>query len=596
MTVSYTLPAASRQPCRQAAALRARGSTLSGYNLWGSQATAGWIRRSASPAIRTSRAAGDVTPYPPPAASSLASTWDSDMTNTHRAPAGRRFRRRGALLAGAAALVVAAACSDSNVPFLTAPTSVPATPTGLQQALLGLFSNSRTDMFSVGIDMSAMSREAANFTSTEPRFIRYDTGILPIPVGGWLEIWQFEYQNIPHGTTDPAGHSQGAAGVHGAAGRRPQRAREDDRGIQLPHTAWAHDTTGFVIMQSPTTTTLNPLVCLKDGMAYIAALLDSANADLNTAGATPFPFKLPPASRPSGSLRGPSTAAGSFAAFNRALAARAKLEQAYAAGTKQPTFTDPGSPNTAMLTSADSAMKASALFQPASLPKNAAGGWPYDNFSVMWDFSAQSGDQTNPLNANIGTIAVLSQVPSDQDTVNDLRWKAKFGPNPACTPGCPTWPVQLPGLSEVAPPHSPPVASKDIVTMYPSPGSPLPIIRSETMTLFEAQIRLGLGDIRGRYGLRERRADGGGGSAGADADRLCLRAEPDHEGAGDLDDHGSRCRPTRLHPDVQRGDRGRYDVGARAGLYGGRAHERAPPHLVGVCLTRQRLEPELQVR
>lgn len=426
------------------------------------------------------------------------------MTHTHKVPGGGRFRQRGALLAGAAALVVAAACSDSNVPFLTAPTQVPATPTGLQQALLGLFSTSRSDMFNIGIDMSAMSREAANFTSTEPRFIRYDTGILPTPIGAWLEMWQNEYQNIRTAQVilqavpkvQPAYSAQQAAGLSGLI-----KTIEAYNYLLM---AWAHDTEGFVIVQSPTATTLNPLVCLKDGLAYTAALLDSANADLNTAGSTAFPFKLPPGFAAVSQFGGPSTAAGSFAAFNRALAARAKLELAYTMGG-QPDSNSLGSPNMAMLTSADSAMKSSALFQPAALPKNAAGGWPYDNFSVLFDFSASSGDQVNPMNQNVGTLAVLSQVPSDQDTVNDLRWKAKFELNPACTgPNCSgSWPVQLPGYSEAAPkstPPSPPVASKYIYAMYLSPGSPLPIIRSENMTLFEAEIRLGLGDVTGAMG------------------------------------------------------------------------------------------------
>ncbi len=438
------------------------------------------------------------------------------MTNTHRAPAGRRFRRRGALLAGTAALVVAAACSDSNVPFLTAPTQVPATPTGLQQALLGLFSTSRGDMFNIGIDMSAMSREAANFTSTEPRFIRYDTGVLPTPIGAWIEMWQNEYQDVRTAQVilqaipkvQPAYTPQQIAGLNGVV-----KTIEAYNYLLM---AWAHDTEGFVIMTSPTATTLNPLYCLKDGLAAVAALLDSANADLNTAGSTPFPFKLPPGFAAVGQFGGPSTAAGSFAAFNRALAARAKLELAYAMAPTQPTFTNLGSPNQAVLTSADSAMKASALFQPAALPKNAAGGWPYDNFSVLFDFSASSGDQVNPMNQNVGTLAVLSQVPSDQDTVNDLRWKAKFELNPACTgPNCSgSWPVQLPGYSEAAPkstPPSPPVASKYIYAMYLSPGSPLPIIRSENMTLFEAEIRLGLNDIPGAVGyINDVRTEVGG--------------------------------------------------------------------------------------
>ena len=76
---------------------------------------------------------------------------------------------------------------------------------------------------------------------------------------------------------------------------------------------------------------------------------------------------------------------------------------------------------------------------------------------------------------------MLNEVPSNQDTVNDLRWKAKFLLNPA--------PVQEQAYSFVA--------SKYIYGMYPSPASPIPIVRNETLVLVRAQIRLGLGDLAG---------------------------------------------------------------------------------------------------
>jgi hypothetical protein len=148
-------------------------------------------------------------------------------------------------------------------------------------------------------------------------------------------------------------------------------------------------------------------------------------------------------------------------------------------------LTTPGSPDVGALTRADSAALASALYNPAELTPNPIGQWAYDKYSVLYDFSSQSGDLANPINGVIGTQAVLNEVPNDQDTTHDLRWKAKFLLNPNA--------VEQQGYNFAA--------SKYIYGMYPSPSSPMPIIRNETLVLVRAQIRLGLGDYPGALTL-----------------------------------------------------------------------------------------------
>ena len=66
-----------------------------------------------------------------------------------------------------------------------------------------------------------------------------------------------------------------------------------------------------------------------------------------------------------------------------------------------------------------------------------------------------------------------------QDTVNDLRWQAKLALNPN--------PVGQQAYNFIA--------SRYIYGMYPSPNSPLPIIRNETLVLVRAQIQLGLNNL-----------------------------------------------------------------------------------------------------
>jgi hypothetical protein len=141
--------------------------------------------------------------------------------------------------------------------------------------------------------------------------------------------------------------------------------------------------------------------------------------------------------------------------------------------------------NVAALTRADSAAHASALFVPGALPPNPKGSWAYDANTVLFDFSAASGDIVNPIAAINGTQAVLQEVANAQDTVNDLRWKAKLALNPN--------PVQQQSYNFVA--------SRWIYGMYPGSASPLPIIRSETLTLTDAEIQIGLGNYAAAMAL-----------------------------------------------------------------------------------------------
>ncbi len=386
------------------------------------------------------------------------------------------------------AALVLAACSDTNVPFYTAPTVLPNTPAGVTTALTGLVSASRLDLGGAQglfmFDMAGYARQAANYTNTEPRFITYILGLAPIPPQGWPAVWALSYGEILQShqiiamipNANPTFTPQQAAALTGIT----QTLEAYDYIV----VAEDHDTLGAAVLPQNPGTTPPPAYCIKDVWKYIVALLDSANANLNMAGATSLKFaQLPPGFAAVSAVAGPSTVAGSFASFNRALAGRAGLELAYAIARSSPATTpsetSPGQPDIAALTAADSAMSHSALFDPAALAPNPTDGWNADAHSVFFDFSAQSGDQTNPMNGVIGTMVVLKNVPDAQDTINDLRWKAKFIVNPNQ--------VQQQAFDSVVSPY--------IYDMYPSPASFLPIVRDEGLTLTEAQIQLGLGNF-----------------------------------------------------------------------------------------------------
>jgi hypothetical protein len=379
-----------------------------------------------------------------------------------------------------------AACKDSNVPFFTAPTSVPNTPAGIDNGVTGMLSGTRLDIGTFVLTMAGFGRQAGNYTNTEPRFITYNLGVVATVAGTGATggVWGFEYTNILQGKqiiatlpkVVPAYTTAQIAGITGLV--------QTLEAFNYMIVAEIHDTLGLEIQGAVGTTAPPAQVCVKDGWAYIVALLDSANANLNTAGSIPIPVVLPPGFSAVSAAAAPSTAQGSFAAFNRALAGKAGLELAYAkargTGGTSPTPTTPGSFDVATLQRADSAIAASALFDPASLAPTPVGGFTTtDHFGVFLDFSATSGDIVNPINGLANTLWLLKEMTTDQDTLNDLRWLAKFSFD--------TTSVQQPTYAASA--------AQWHYAAYPSTNSPMPIVRNESLTLIRAQIQIALGNL-----------------------------------------------------------------------------------------------------
>src|SRR5581483_11474699 len=209
--------------------------------------------------------------------------------------------------------------------------------------------------------------------------------------------------------------------------------------------------------------------------------LDSANAALNLASGIPLPIALPSGFASVSAMAGPSTSPGAFAAFNRALAGKAGLELAYAiarAGAGAPTSLTSGAPDPAALARADSALRASALFNPSAITTPSPNGFSTaDPYGVYYVWSGQSGDMRNPVLDNGGTYAVLWDFVTDVDTLNDARWHAKFALNPNQ--------VQEQAFAAIASPY--------VYTYYGSAAAPIPIVRDEELTLVEAQVQIGLG-------------------------------------------------------------------------------------------------------
>jgi starch-binding outer membrane protein, SusD/RagB family len=398
----------------------------------------------------------------------------------------RRSRMRvvGAVAAAAAALT--AGCKDSNVPYLTAPTSIANTPTGIQNAVTGLFSATRNDVGSYITFLSTFARDNGAFFNVDPRYITEGTGIVPIPNNDEFlssSVWDNEFRDATSANqiltslpnVAPSLSSDTTAAIAGIV--------QTMKALKFMMLAETRDTLGVSVYSIDVGSgPLAPVYCNKDVWAYIVALLDSANTQLNQAGSTPLPVTLPAGFGSVSVTAGPSTVQGSFAAFNRALAGKAGLEYAYAIARQSgagATPTSAGSPNAAALTRADSAIKASALFNPAAItPPPVSGFINGDPYTVSNAWSAQSGDQVNPINGEIGSLAILWDLVADVDTVHDARWAAKFGLRTAA--------VGQTAFSGIASPY--------LYTYYNSPSSPTPIVRNEELTLVDAQIQLGLGN------------------------------------------------------------------------------------------------------
>jgi hypothetical protein len=382
---------------------------------------------------------------------------------------------RRSLSLGLAAIVFAAgatACKDSNVPFFTAPTSVPNSPPGIQNAVTGLVSGSRLDLFSYIVDATGFGRDGANYTNTEPRFITYELGLIPIDPA-WASTWANSYANILQSHQIIATLPSVVPAYSTAQAKALTGVVQTIEALNYMIILEDHDSAGMAILPQ-TPTSAPPAFCARDGWKYIVALLDSANTALAAAGGVALPVTLP------SGFNAVNASATAFSAFNRALAGKAGLQYAYAIargpGGSAPTPTQPGSPDLTALLRADSAITASALLDTSKLGPNPAGGFTPDAYSVLHNFSAVSGDQVNPVNQNIGTYIVLNEIPSEQDTINDLRWKTKFLANPHA--------VQQPGYAAAASPY--------IYNMYSTPGAFIPIVRDEELTLVRAQIQIGL--------------------------------------------------------------------------------------------------------
>jgi starch-binding outer membrane protein, SusD/RagB family len=405
----------------------------------------------------------------------------------------------GRAVAAAAAICALAACNDSVVPDYQSPSIDPTSQSAIQQQVTGIIAGTRqstetgSDILYYIQAMSSFGRDACNFTNTDSRYLTEWCGDgVPIPNSDFYGtiVWDNEFRiaknadliltNLPAVTpaytAAQANLIKGVVQTWKAYNFMLLAETRDTNGVPVA---------GITLPQGQ----LAPILCTKDVWAYITALLDSGEADLDAGapagGATgPLPVTLPPGFSDA-SLAGPSGTVGSFAGFNRALKAKAGLEYAYAVsrspGGSPATATTPGSPLAAALTSADSAAKASFIFNGGTVGYVQSTATDYaDPLAVYHSFSGASGDVPNPVQGSITTIYVLNAADSEMTADPADKRAGKLVANSGA-PG-------QPGLDTTA------ATLAMTIGTYTSPTSPIPIIRNEDLVLLDAAIQLGLGN------------------------------------------------------------------------------------------------------
>lgn len=352
----------------------------------------------------------------------------------------------------------------------------------------GVLSLTRATLSNQVMMLSSFSRDAINFTTTDNEFIT-------MWGGDGVDISNSRFYGTTNWTPWFTAVRQSQLLLQGLPNAAPAYSAADIakwKGVVYTIEAYSYmmaedtkDTLGLPFnapLSDPNTPA--PILCSRDAWRAIVALLDSGLTQLNVDQSAGFPMPLPSGFAAVSAQASPSTTSGSFAAFNRALAARANLELAYAVarspGGTPPTLGSPGSPDATALNRADSALHASALYNPGALKAPAPGDFS-EGLAVYEIFSGTSGDVPNGFQGSyLTTTYILKEAIADIEP-GDQRL-AKVIQNSDTIAGTP---------------YSPGVASKYTFGMYQTPNSPMPMIRNEELNLIEAQIRLGLNDVPG---------------------------------------------------------------------------------------------------
>ncbi len=358
----------------------------------------------------------------------------------------------------ALAVLVSGAC-DFNIANPNSPAPIGDNPSRAQvaAAATGILLASRSDYADWVLDAGIIGREAYRFDGSDPRFI---SELLQGPLdpgsgafGG--DHWFEEYRTIRS--------AYNLLNVIGTASALSAAEQSAVRGFA--ETILAHDL--LIVLDAhtqdsiplatnrPITDPPAPLVSNDSARKFVSAILDTALNHLNSASAS-FPVDLPPG------FAGFTTPA-TFKKFNRALKARVEVYRG-SLGCGAPCYT---AAKTILET-------AGATFIDTSATADMSAG-------VYHTFGTGPGDIANFLAQDPQTSDNLVH-PSLKDSVET---KAGGDPDDRYTRKTVARPARSAG--------TPPLSSDRSFIMYPTPSSPIAIIRNEELILLRAEANNALG-------------------------------------------------------------------------------------------------------
>jgi hypothetical protein len=373
------------------------------------------------------------------------------------------FRRSACVALAATALV---ACqNDLTLPNYNDATvaGLASDPAGVQLAATGVLVSERNNYFGYIRDVSVFGREGYYYFATDGRFVTdYLIGAgspARLSSTGFASGNWFGYFQNARNAVNLVNLAQ--AGALPAAQKAATRGFASTfRALDLYYALSLRDTLGIPVEILANPNDQAPFVTRTVAYTRISAILDSAKADLVTAGSADFPFVLHSGFA---GFNTPST----FLTFNRAIAARVLgIRGSQACG------------NTCY-TQALAALNESFVTAPGAAASLAA-----LNVGAYNIYSSASGDVTNNLssaaNPNfVGHASLQSDAQLQADGTKDARILRKEGTLATPRPG-------NPGSSSIP-------ATQSLI-QYGSHTTPTPIIRNEELILIRAEANLQLGN------------------------------------------------------------------------------------------------------
>jgi hypothetical protein len=354
-----------------------------------------------------------------------------------------------------AATVIAVGACNYDIANPNSPSVIGDNPSAAQvgAAARGILMATRQDVADWALDGAIFGREAFRIDPADPRFVTemmqgpLDPGSRAFGGDHWLE----EYSAI-----------RSANDLLAVIGTASSLTPEQQAAVSgFAHTMQAYNF--LIILDTHTEDQIPvdvgrdasappaPFVTNAEAWAHVITLLDQAATELQ--GTPAFPFVLPP-----GFTGFDSTA--TFLQFNRALRARVAVYRGDFAGAL--TF----------LTQ--------SFLNPAA---------PLDR-GVYMDFGTGAGDVPNPLavssetSENLGHPTLESQAQLQPGGLRDRRFLTKLTKRAQATTG---------GTTNQTPPVT---FSSDLGWQrYPSPSSPIPLIKNEELILLRAEAEIGTSDL-----------------------------------------------------------------------------------------------------